>query len=363
MTTFTYTARGAAGVQVHGTLAVANRDAALRELKRMGLVPSQVVEATPGTVAQSASGSPGLPGTVPRSGSGSPSLPGTVPRSGSGSPGAPSPSRISIPIAGLILLLFIACGWWWLAREPSAAVTQADPAHSARVEPAASTGQVAVVSPKPAPRVASALPAVITAPPPVAMAAKPVEPVKALTINAPPERKTIRISLTPPVYDKEGNEIHPEPAFKTDTEIALSSILSTPPGVEPIDMSPPDDEEDVEGAQAEDVARTLANVIVITENDDESMAEHKENVGWAKLGMAEAMKGGYKAGDYVKALYEQIKAESKERQELMQMLEKVAQTSDEKTTLAALEEANKYLKENNRPVIDKSEIIEEEPEE
>jgi hypothetical protein len=227
-----------------------------------------------------------------------------------------------------------------------ATVTQVD-TNTARPEPAKQT-MVAVKQAGQKPAVADqphSEPAQKTAP--VVASAKKKEPLV--------------ISFTPVGHDENGNEIVIEPAFKTEMEIGLSVLLSTPPGVEPIPLFPPDNDED--GSYTDEVQRTLANVIDITAEDSEDLAQHKINVGWAKVDMAEFIKQGYSAKEYTSTLFERMNDDLRVRRQLIEYIDKIAKTESAQAAMIALQDANEYLKTNEKPLIDKGEIFEDEAEE
>jgi hypothetical protein len=175
------------------------------------------------------------------------------------------------------------------------------------------------------------------------------------------KKEPLLISFTPVRYDEKGNEIVVEPAFKTEMEIGLSVLLSTPPGVEPIPLFPPDNDED--GSGVAEVQKTLASVIDITPEDSDDLAEHKINVGWAKLDMADFIRQGYSAKDYTATLFETMNDDLRVRRQLVEYIDQVAKTKSAKAAMIALQDANEYLKTHEKPLIDKGEIFEDEAEE
>jgi hypothetical protein len=228
----------------------------------------------------------------------------------------------------------------------------------ARIEPAQPT-IVAVKQSGQKP--AGQKPAVVA--PPRSEPARTAEPAQKTVpaVVSAKKKEPLLISFTPVRYDEKGNEIVVEPAFKTEMEIGLSVLLSTPPGVEPIPLFPPDNDED--GSGVAEVQKTLANVIDITPEDSEDLAQHKINVGWAKLDMAEFIKQGYSAKDYTATLFETMNDDLRVRRQLIEYIDQVAKTKSAKAAMIALQDANEYLKTNEKPLIDKGEIFEDEAEE
>jgi hypothetical protein len=184
---------------------------------------------------------------------------------------------------------------------------------------------------------------------------------KAPMIRAVPTNKTVRISFgPPPLLDEQGKEIAREPAFKTDTEIALASLVSTPVGVEPIPLMPPDEtDEDGKSTLKTDVENTMTNVLVIQQDDTAEVALVKENVAWGKVDIKEWIKQGRSPKEYLTTLYQQIKGDNEEHVKITAAIEDVYKLQGKEAAQALIKQANDILKTDNRPLINEGEIFEE----
>ena len=152
--------------------------------------------------------------------------------------------------------------------------------------------------------------------------------------------------------DRDGNVIEPEgggdeppppdTTFRTQTEHLLSVMLSAPPG---IPMPPMPAPPGMEG----DFAASLANVITIHGDDTEEMAGRKERVAWAKLDMAEMVKGGASPGDALRAVEQGHNALAEYRQALLRQYVELRREGGEGEADAFLGEANENLRQYGLP--------------
>jgi hypothetical protein len=188
--------------------------------------------------------------------------------------------------------------------------------------------------------------------------------MKAAHLPTPPSqegsarKQPLMISLSMKRYDQDGKELEPPPSYKTDIEISLAAMLSTPPGMEPLPLFPPGMEEGA--AMVDEVARTLENKLVITENEDSHSVQTKEAVAWAKVGMKDALTKGHSVGDYIKAVYEQMYGDAQDRQQLLARLSEFSQANDKIVTLEALKDVNARLAQENLPLIEERDFMDDE---
>ncbi len=169
----------------------------------------------------------------------------------------------------------------------------------------------------------------------------PSPSVPDVTVPGPVATASSQVHTTPTLLariKKRGEELPPitnapPSAFTSDTDIYLSSILSTPPGVEPIPLLPVDDE------KGTDIKKALKKDIVIQEDDSKDLVAHKETVAWAKQDIREYVAQGGSAKSYLERIHErQAEAARKanaEAEKLRLLAEKMA-IEKSKTQLDAM---------------------------
>jgi len=315
---YTYRARDAKGAIVRGEVSAESRVAALARLTRDGLVAFSVVKAAPGRRK---------PGWRP----------------------AATAAAAVFACAAIAL-------WLCMPRPGKAPAGGGEKRGGANIPRAVRTDTHAR-APLPDPETGGARGQTAAAPgfaetPPTATA------VATPATEPPRERPRRRISLVPAAVDAEGNEVPLKPAFTSDTEIALSSLVSTPPGVEPVSLLPPDDGD---GGFEADALSSLGRAIVIDEGrDGDGAAAQKEAVAWAKADLAAAMRNGHTARAHIDAVYRQLKEDAELRRDAVAALEGMVRANGRAEAARQLETVNAALEASGRPAIGEEEVFGEE---
>jgi len=305
MTNFNYTARDKSGALKHGSLRMADRVAALAELKAQGLVPLSVEE---GKAKSPPSGMKHL-----------------------------KLKRPHIVLAGGVIALLAV--WVVLRLLPEAKTNAARP--KTHKEQAAKA-----VKAKPTPRVTE----VKTPPKPSRSSADtPPEPLKT-AVDAPavitlPATNRIALRMSPkgdrilvPGLRRNGDTNAPNPyaTFRTTSERMMSMMLSAKPGEMIVGVSLGRDFD-------KDFAASLTNSIEIYATDTEEMAAHKEAVAWMKDDIRKLVKEGQSPEEILTEFRNEHNEVAKFRSELQSKLSELKKEGKMKEAEDFAKEANKLL--------------------
>lgn len=306
MTNFNYTARDKSGALKHGCLRVANRVAALAELKAQGLVPLSVEE-------------------------------GKAKRPQSGSKDLILKRPLLLLAGGVVALLAV---WVALRLLPGAKANVARPkthkeqaGKAAKAKPAPRVNEAKNTPPKPS------KPAVETPPEPL----RPAVEVPALITPPATNRIARRVSpkgdrIVVPGIRRNGGTNAPNPyaTFRTTSERMMSGMLSAKPGEMIIGVSLGRDFD-------KDFAASLTNSIEIYASDTEEMAAHKEAVAWLKDDIRKLAKEGQSPEEILTAFRNQHNEVAKFRSELQSKLSELKKEGKMEEAEAFAKEANKLL--------------------
>jgi len=127
-------------------------------------------------------------------------------------------------------------------------------------------------------------------------------------------------------------------AYNTTTEALLSMAMSVPPGamIPPMPITP--------GLEA-DFAKSLTNDIVVFDDDDERMIEHKKKVALAKLALLEQVNQGRSVSEVLKEYQESTNERAAARSDAQRELAELLKNGKPDRAEAYLEEVNKAFTE------------------
>lgn len=166
-------------------------------------------------------------------------------------------------------------------------------------------------------------------------------PTQTLTPSIFNQQRPSFIIHTPKTETPFNPTIVEEQTLKTPTE-QLIGMLGRPGEERPPLPEFPDE------TLVEDFEKSLRNMIVIKDSDDDETIAHKENVAWIKEYMRKAKEMGWTPAEYLKALEQQRVQEAAERNAAHVLLEEVRKEKPE-LTKAAREELNADL--GNRGIL------------
>ncbi len=306
MTNFNYTARDKSGALKHGSLRMADRVAALAELKAQGLVPLSVEE---GKAKSLPSGMKELKLKRP----------------------------LMVLAGGVVALLAV---WVVLRLLPAAKTNVARPkthkeqaAKAVKAKPVPRVTETASMPPKPR------KPADETPPEP----RKPA--VEGAAVITPPATNRIARRVSPkgdrvvvPGIRRNGGTNAPNPyaTFRTTSERVMSGMLSAKPGEMIIGVSLGRDFD-------KDFAASLTNSIEIYASDTEEMAAHKEAVAWMKDDIRKLVKEGQSPEEILTAFRAEHNEVAKFRSDLQSKLSELKKEGKMEEAEAFAKEANKLL--------------------
>jgi len=140
-----------------------------------------------------------------------------------------------------------------------------------------------------------------------------------------------------PLEDETSREESAPPAFKTMSEQLIAMLGQ--PGEE----RPPLPDLSSETLE-EDFLRASTNILVITEDDSDTLAAAKENVAWVKSYIEEAKRLGWTPGEYIRELENVRKQQAMDRRQALAIMAEVERDFPDDAT-AVRTELNRELEE------------------
>lgn len=301
MKTFNYMAKDSSGALKRGSLAAADRSAALAEIRLRGLLPVSVCE------GQAASSDAFPQMTV---------------------------KKIVVALASLAVIVVVGVLFLMLGKKPSAA------SHAPPVRSEPSVRPVAVRLPSPAvasPEVSAPEPA--AAVPPQAQPAKENSPVAEVPSTSVAKSPQIGQALQTVTTSQ------PKPSgYSSGTEAVINMIVNARLGTPPPPL--------LRLPQTENIAEILDSDIIVYDDDSEKSAAGKANVAYAKQLLKEYIQAGGTPENFLQHYHARLTSAFEEWRAAQKYTRDLLNAGDKDGAARYVEEQNKKFAEKGvRPII------------